>query len=114
PTSSSNIKSNALPFIGKPDQTIIISNTFFNPLMLEIEMVENTIDTLTELVAGEQIKDVKKGILTYYDRNRVITKQFNLFNIKDDVTDVPLFEVKEKRENIDNNQDFNDVVDDVN
>lgn len=113
PTSSSNIKSNVLPYIGKPEQTIVLSNTFFNPLMLEIEMVENTIDTLTELVAGEQVKDVRNGILTYYDKNRVITKQFNLFEIKDDVTDVPLFEVKEKRENIDNNQDFDDVVGDI-
>ena len=111
PSSSSDVKPNTLPFIGNPGQTIIVSNTFFNPLVIEIEMVENTIDTLANILAGNQVKDVQKGILTYYDANNVITNQFNLFEIKDDVVDVPLYEVKEKRNSIDTSQNFNNVVD---
>jgi len=113
PSSSSDVKPNAKPFIGNLDQTVLISNTFFSPLVLEVELVANTIETLSNIVAGEQIKDVNNGILTYYDEDRVITQQFNIYEIKDDVDDVPLYEVKEKRTNIDETQNFNDVTDDV-
>ena len=113
PSSSSDVKPNASPFIGNPDQMIIISNTFFSPLVIEVDMVQNTIDTLTNYVAGEQIKDVDNGILTYYDKDRVITRQFNIYEIKDDVNDVPLYEVKEKRTNIDETQNFDEVTGDV-
>lgn len=110
PSSSSDVKPNVLPFIGNPGQTIILSNTFFSPLVIEVDLVQNTVDTLANILAGNQVKDVQNGILTYYDENNVITNQFNLFEIKDDVTNVPLFEVKEKRTNIDETQNFNDVV----
>lgn len=113
PSSSSDVKPNAKPFIGNPDQVILISNTFFSPLVIEVELVQNTIDTLSDIVAGEQIKDVNNGILSYYDKDRVITKQFNIYEIKDDVDDVPLFEVKEKRTNIDETQNFDEVTGDV-
>jgi hypothetical protein len=111
PSSSSDVKPNTLPYIGNPGTVIRISNTFFTPVVLEIEMVENTLDTLANIVAGEQIKDVKHGILSYYDKDRNITKQFDLYTVKDDVTNVPLYEVKEKRTNIDNTQDFEEITD---
>ena len=113
PSSSSDVKPNVLPFIGNPGQTVILSNTFFTPLVIEIDMVQNTIDTLANILAGNQVKDVQNGILTYYDENNVITNQFNLFEIKDDVTNVPLYEVKQKRTNIDETQNFNTVIADI-
>lgn len=113
PSSSSNVKPNVSPFIGIPNQSILMSNTYFNPFALEIDMVANDIDTLVNYVAGEQIKDVNNGILSYYDDDRNITKQFNLYEIKDDVTDTSLYEVKEKRTNIDSTQDFDDITEDV-
>ena len=113
PSSSSDVKPNALPFIGNVGQTIIMSNTNFKSIAIEVELVENTLDTIANIVAGEQIKDVQNGIITYYDENREITKQFNVFEIKDDVSDVPLYEVKEKRTNIDESQNINDILSDV-
>ena len=113
PSSSSDVKPNVSPFIGNPDQMIIISNTFFSPVVIEVDMVQNTIDTLTNYVAGEQIKDIDNGVLTYYDSNRVITKQFNIYEIKESVDNVPLYEVKEKRTNIDETQNFDDITSDV-
>ena len=110
PSSSSDVKPNVLPFIGNPGQTIIMSNTYFSPLVVEVELVENTVDTLANILAGNQVKDVQNGVLTYYNANNVITNQFNLFEIKDDVTDVPLYEVKQKRTNIDTTQNFDEVV----
>lgn len=113
PSSSSDVKPNVLPFIGNPGQTIILSNTFFSPLVIEVDLVQNTIDTLANILAGNQLKDIQKGILTYYDENGVITDQFNLFEIKSDVGNVPLYEVKQKRTNIDNTENFDDVINNV-
>lgn len=113
PSSSSDVKPNATPFIGNIGQTILISNTYFSPVVVEVEMVENTIDTLANIVAGEQVKDVQNGILTYYDEDRNITHQFNLYEIKESVTDVPLYEVKEKRVTIDTSQNIDTVVEDI-
>lgn len=111
PSSSSDVKPNAIPFIGVAGQQILMSNTYFNPVVLEIEMVENTIDTLTNFVAGEQIKDVDNGILTYYDEDRNITRQFDLYTVKDDITDTDEHEVRERRTNIDETQNFDQVTD---
>jgi len=113
PSSSSDVKPNVTPYIGNAGDVILMSNTNFTPLAVEIELVENTIDTLANIVAGEQIKDVQKGILTYYDENRIITKQFNLYELKSDVSNVPLFEVKEKRDNIDSTQNFDEITSQV-
>lgn len=113
PSSASNVKPNVNPFIGKPNQFILISNTNVKPEVIEIEMVENTIDTVVDLVGGEQIKDVDNGILTNFDKNRNITRQADLFEIKDDFTGVSLFEVKQKRTTIDTSQTFDNVLKDV-
>lgn len=113
PSSASNVKPNVNPFIGKPGQHILLSNTNIKPEVIEIEMVENTIDTVVNLVGGEQIKDVDNGILTNYDKNRNIIKQFDLFELKDDFTNTSLFEVKQKRTTIDNSQTFDNVLKDV-
>jgi len=113
PSSSSSLKPNELPFIGVAGQNIKMSNTFFNPILLEVEMVENTIDSVIDYVAGEQIKDVDNGIFTNYDGDRNILRQFDLYEIKDDTSNTSLYEVKERRENIDNSQDFNEVTDSI-
>lgn len=113
PSSAANVRPNQLPFIGKPGNIIKISNTYFSPMIIEVELVENTVESLTNILMGEQVKDVRSGILTYFDRNREIVKQFNLFTIKDDVQNVPLYEVKELRENVDENQDINNIIDSV-
>jgi hypothetical protein len=113
PSSASNVKPNVSPFIGNPGQTIFLSNTSVNPVSVEVEFVENTIDTIYDVVAGEQIKDVQKGILTYYDRDRNIIAQSNLFEIDDDVTQQALYEVKENRTVIDDSQNFDDIVDSI-
>jgi len=113
PSSATDVKPNVQPFIGNPGQTILVSNTNFSPIAIEVDLVENTIDTLADYVAGEQIKDVDNGILTYFDKNRVILKQFDLFEVKDEVGTVPTHEVKEERETIDETQNFDNVTDGI-
>ncbi len=114
PSSASNSKPNINPFIGKPSQYILLSNTNVNPECIEIEMVENTIDSIMDIVGGEQIKDVDNGIITNYDKAGNITRQFDLFEIKDDFTNTSLFEVKERRTNIDTTQTMDNVLKNVN
>lgn len=114
PSSASNVKPNVTPFIGTPNQTILMSSTSMNPLCVEVEMTENDIESIVDYVAGEQIKDVDNGIVTYYttdgDGNRQILKQFDLYEIKDDVGNTSLYEVKQERESIDESQSFDDIT----
>jgi len=110
PASASNVRPNALPFIGQPDQQIILTNTLFNPIMIEVEMVEHDIETLAYALLGNQTKSLDDGIYTIYNFNNDIYKQFNLYEIKDRFTGKPLFEVREERTGIDFTKTFNNVT----
>jgi hypothetical protein len=109
PSSASNVKPNVLPFIGEPNQEVIITNTFFNPVMIEVEMVEHDIETIAYGLYGPQSKSLEDGIYTQYTFDNSIYKQYNLFEIKDQFTGTPLFEVKEPRVEIDLSKNFDDI-----
>jgi len=110
PSSASNTKPNITPFIGNPGQTIIISNTFFTPLSIEVELTDVNLESIMTIVGGDQIKDVTKGIVSWYDKNHSIVQQADLYEIKDSIGGVPLFEVKSNRSNIDTSEDFNTIT----
>ena len=50
------------------------------------------------------------GIYTIYDFDKNIYKQYNLFEIKDEFNET-LYEIREPRETIDFNKDFDDIAD---
>lgn len=110
PSSSSNINANVFPFIGQPNQQVIITNTFFNPLMIEVEMVEHDIETLAFAMFGNQTKSLDDGVYTIYNFNNDIYKQYNLYEIKDVYTGTPLFEVRESLKFVDFTKTFNTVT----
>jgi len=111
PSSSSNVKPNVLPFIGSPNQEVIITNTFFTPFTLELELVDYDIESLAIGLFGNQTKSLEDGIYTLYNFNNDIYKQYNLFEIKDKFSGKPLFEIKEGRlNNIDFTKDFDDLA----
>lgn len=110
PSSASNVKPNALPYIGQPNQQVIITNTFFNPIMIEIEMVQQDIETLAFALYGNQAKSVEDGIYTIYNFNNQIYKQYDLYEIKDRFTGSPLFEIREQRTTIDFTKNFTTVT----
>jgi hypothetical protein len=110
PSSSSNVKPNALPFIGNPNQQVIITNTFFNPVMLEVEMVQHDVETLAFALFGNQTKSLEDGIYTIYNFGNEIYKQYNLYEIKDRFTGKPLFEIREQRTNIDFTKSFTNIT----
>jgi hypothetical protein len=111
PSSAPSNKPNTIPFIGSPAQKIILTNTYFNPTTIEVEMVEHDSSTLAHALYGNQSKDIARGIYTIYDNNNnnSIYKQYNLFEIKDDLNE-SLFEIREERPDIDESQDFDTIT----
>ena len=110
PSSSPTNKPNATPYIGQPDQDIIISNTFFNPVSIEIEMVEYDISSLAIALYGNQTKSIDDGIYTIYDSNDNIYRQYNLYEIRDQFNAL-LYEVRQSRgTNIDFSKNFTTIT----
>jgi len=110
PSSSPTNKPSATPYIGQPNQSIIITNTYFNPISTEIEIVDQDISTLAIALYGNQTKSIEDGIYTIYDSNNNIYKQYNLYEIKDQFNAL-LYEVRQDRgENIDFSKAFNNIT----
>ena len=110
PSAPNNVNPNVLPYIGSPNQEVIITNTFFSPFIMEVEIVDYDIDSLAIGMFGNQSKSLEDGIYTIYNFSDEIYKQYNLFEIKDRFSGEPLFEIKENRiNNIDFSKEFNDV-----
>ena len=106
PSTSPSFKASSKPYIGTPNQTIIISNTKFDPVCLRIEICENDFDTLATSIDGNQIRSLDNGILTTYNDDMEIFKQFEFYTLKDNYNKNAKFEVKKKRtSNIDNSVD---------
>lgn len=109
PSSAPSSKPNTVPFIGQPAQKIILTNTFVNPTTVEIEMVEHDATTLAHALYGNQSKAVAKGIYTIYDNNNNIYKQYNLYEVKDDLNDT-LYEIREERTDLDQTLNFDTIT----
>lgn len=110
PSSSPTNKPSATPYIGQPNQNIVITNTFFNPITTEIEIVDQDISTLAIGLYGNQTKSIEDGIYTIYDSNNNIYRQYNLYEIKDQFNTL-LYEVRQDRgQNIDFSKAFNNIT----
>lgn len=110
PSSSPTNKANATPFIGQPAQNIIITNTFFNPVTVDIELVEYDTSTLAIALYGNQTKSIDDGVYTIYDSSNNIYRQYNLFEIRDEFNEL-LYEVRQDRgDNIDFSKNFTNIV----
>jgi hypothetical protein len=109
PSSAPSNKPNSVPFIGSPSQKIILTNTFFNPTTVEIDMVEHDASTLAHALYNNQSKAISSGIYTIYDNNNNIYRQYNLYEIKDDFNET-LYEVREERTSIDENLSLDNIT----
>lgn len=112
PSSSLSFRPNVTPFIGVPNSRIILTNTKFNPLMLELEMVDHDIETVTNMLEGDQVRNRDKGMITTYTSTKEIYKQQDTYTVKDELGN-PLYDVKKTRENIDNEESYDNVIDNV-
>jgi hypothetical protein len=108
PSASPTTRPNVIPYIGQPNQNIVFTNTYFDPITTEIEIVEHDETTLAHALYGNQSKAVEKSIYTIYDNNKNIYKQYNLYEIKDEINET-LYEIREERENIDESLNFDSI-----
>lgn len=107
PTSAPSFKSNLIPFIGKVSQRILLVNTLFEPIQIDIEMVSNDADTIATLVAGSQLRDLDNGLITTFDDNNEIVSQSEVYTLKEANNGIPRFEVKRNKQN---NIDFSETI----
>lgn len=112
PSTATSMRPNVTPFIGKAGGNVIISNTKFDPVMLEIEMVDNDIDALMNMVAGDQIMNRDKAIITTYNSDGEIFKQQDYYTVKDKLGET-LYTVKRNRPNIDTEESYDNRIDNV-
>lgn len=110
PSTAPSFKSNSNPFIGKPSQKIVIKNTKFDPVCLEIEVTEHDIETLSIMVEGEQIRNLENGRVTTYNFDGEIYKQMEYSTIKDNYNKTEIAEAKlDKSNNIDRSLDLDTI-----
>jgi hypothetical protein len=89
---------------------VVISNTYFNPISIEVEIVEHDISTLAIALYGNQTKSMDDGIYTIYDSNNNIYKQYNLYEVRDEFNEL-LYEVRQDRgTNIDFSKNFVNIT----
>lgn len=111
PSSSLGIKPNSTPYIGSVGTKIILTNTFFNPTMVEIELTENDIETLYTSLNGNQLVNLDKELVTTFDKNNNIYNQTEHYIIKENGKSI--YKVKENKTNIDFSENFDDITSNV-
>lgn len=105
PDELSLITAEQKPDLGKAGQKILISNTFFDPVMIEVEMVDQTIKTLSYGIFGNAIRDMETGVYSIFDEAGNLYKQYNLLQRKKQFT-TGILEIKEERANLNLQQNF--------
>lgn len=67
PSSSLSFNSGSYPFIGEKGQIIALINTKFNPIMLDIEITEHSIETISTMLEGDQLRNLDAAIITTFN-----------------------------------------------
>jgi hypothetical protein len=111
PSSGLSIKPNSLPYIGTVGTKIILTNTFFNPTMIEVELTENDIESLYTSLNGNQLINLDKEIVTTFDKNNNIVNQSDHYIIKENGKNI--YKVKENKTSIDFSENFDNITSNV-
>lgn len=109
PSASPSFRPNASPYIGEPGVEVILANTLFSPKVLQIEMVDHDADTISYMLEGDQVNDRDNAIITTYNDAHDIYHQTDYYVLKDKLGN-PAYTVKKKRESIDSNQSYDNVI----
>lgn len=109
PSAAPAFNANTLPYIGRANETIRLVNTKFEPLLIEIEMVEHDEETISIMLEGDQIRNLDNGLITTYNFDHEIYRQHEYLTIKE-TTGKNLYDVKRTREDIDTSQDFDEIT----
>lgn len=109
PSNAPIFRPNLKPNIGQAGDTIKVINTKFSPKVLEIEMVTHDMDTLSYMLEGDQINDRDNAIITTFNDEKEIYHQSDYYVLKDRLGN-PLYNVRKKRDIIDNGQNYNEII----
>ena len=109
PSSAPTFKDNATPYIGKPTQRILLVNTLFEPIQLDIEMTTHDADTISYMLENSQLRDLDNGLVTTFNNNNEIYSQSEHYTLKDQYSGKPIYEVKRNKLN---DIDFSQSIDD--
>lgn len=109
PSSAPSFKLNAAPYIGESGIEVKVTNTKFSPQIVEIEMIDHDADTISYMLEGDQANDRDHAIITTYNDKHEIYHQSDYYVLKDKLGN-PLYNIKKKRENIDGNQDYDNIM----
>ena len=108
PSTSPSYNANTLPYIGRSGEYVRLVNTKFEPVMLEVEMVEHDADTISIMLEGDQIRNLDTDIITTYNENKEIYHQAEFPVIKTE-TGKPLYETRIKKSSI-VPMDYNEIM----
>lgn len=108
PSLAPTFKPNDLPFIGTTGQKVKLVNTKFNPIMIELEMVEHDEETLTYMLEGNQLVDKDNALITTFNEKGEIYHQSEYGAYKDEYGN-PLYEFKKVKDNIDFSQSLDNL-----
>lgn len=83
PSTAMSFNPNDLPSLGSTGQQIKLVNTKFNPISLEIEMVEHDVQDVVTMLEGDQIRNLDNAIITTFNKDGEIYHQAEYGNIVD-------------------------------
>ena len=83
PSTGISFKTNDLPSLGSTGQQIKLVNTKFNPIALEIEMVEHDVQDVVTMLEGDQIRNLDTAVITTFNKDGEIYHQAEYGNIID-------------------------------
>ena len=81
PTTSLSFNAGDIPSLGITGQAIRLINTKFNPVAMEIEMVDYDEEGIATMLEGDQVRDLNHGIITTFDKDGNIYHQARYGNI---------------------------------
>ena len=108
PDEPSLVSSNSPVNIGQRGQTILISNTYFDPIALEVETTDMTLKTLGYGIFGNSTRNLENSVLSFFDDQNRIYRQYNLFSQKLAFGSGSI-DIREQRSIISPNSTFSDI-----
>lgn len=108
PSLAPTFKPNTLPYIGTQGEKVKLVNTKFNPVMIELELVEHDEETISYMLEGNQLIDKDKSLITIFNKRGDIYHQSEYGAYKNSHGE-PLYEFKKVKNNIDFNQNLENL-----
>lgn len=94
--------------LGSAGQSILLSNTFFDPTMIEVEMVNQTLETLSWQLGGNSVRNLQTGEYSIFDDQGRLYKQYTLMTRKSQFNNGEL-DIRQELTDVNLNRNFNDI-----